>query len=537
MTQINIFRICSDKINSFEGFLDGGHGYVLKGEVHHGGFLFKLYFCVQSEPQEISWRWVFNNFNIKSEQICGLPKAVLVIRSDSGGSEYAISFGSGHFTVDPYSDHDFAFEYASKIKIHRTRLTATTNTTSRRNKTISAYKDYPYLEINSGESYVKLKIEIDDPLAKDIIDKTVEIGSSIKFAVKDVSFDGLIALVKYIEKVLAGQKITRIPVFKLVRKPEEICALETSLKAQFNQDSAFVTLSEFDVVGTNEVFNRADEFEFLYGRIRSCTGTLDRSALMQFFAQNKITSVDEMLNVRVGFCFSGVRKFTKPIHSLVDFMDEKRNALLIAGKWYMFNEDFLEYLQQSLDELEVIYNKRYDIGPDTFDKFVAKRFAAEHANAEYAGKEDAEILHSLKRKYYPERAFNLMREEEGYVVKDRGIAEIGGMKYELADLQKDDSIFTVKRGSGSSVLSYAVTQSESAVDLFVNHQTDEPRPKKMVLWLIFERKTAYTMNNGKLNWNEVGMLLLKIKIDAWKKKVRLANMEPEIWINYEGLSK
>ena len=41
------------------------------------------------------------------------------------------------------------------------------------------------------------------------------------------------------------------------------------------------------------------------------------------------------------------------------------------------------------------------------------------------------------------------------------------------------------------------------------------------------------IKDERLDWDSLGMLLLKIRIDNWKKKARLAGMIPEIRVNYE----
>ena len=83
-----------------------------------------------------------------------MPKGIILVqRSDKTGQTYAISFGGAHFNVDSYCDREFGFDFACRVKIKHTKLTSTINSNSKRNKTISSYKDFDHLEINSGESY------------------------------------------------------------------------------------------------------------------------------------------------------------------------------------------------------------------------------------------------------------------------------------------------------------------------------------------------------------------------------------------------
>ena len=117
---------------------------------------------------------------------------------------------------------------------------------------------------------------------------------------------------------------------------------------------------------------------------------------------------------------------------------------------------------------------------------------------------------------------------------DKKLVPIGESEIEICDLKKGDVIYSVKRGKSSSDLCYVVTQSEMAIDAFKHRFARMPRPKKVVLWLIFQHVNHYPLRDGRFDWDAVGMLLLKTRIDSWKKKARQENMVPEIWINYQS---
>ena len=58
--------------------------------------------------------------------------------------------------------------------------------------------------------------------------------------------------------------------------------------------------------------------------------------------------------------------------------------------------------------------------------------------------------------------------------------------------------------------------------------------KKIVIWLIFTRSQKLSLHGNLLEWDELNMLILKNRLDQWKKEVRLAGFQPEIWINYQN---
>lgn len=126
----------------------------------------------------------------------------------------------------------------------------------------------------------------------------------------------------------------------------------------------------------------------------------------------------------------------------------------------------------------------------------------------------------------------MLREQDGYEVLDRDCIEIKEERIEICDLRKGRTIYSVKRGNSSAELSYVVTQSEIAIAQFLD-QPKENRPNEVALWLILSRKNQLSITKNRLDWDTLKMLLFKIRIDTWKKKVYLAGMKPLIRINYE----
>ena len=51
---------------------------------------------------------------------------------------------------------------------------------------------------------------------------------------------------------------------------------------------------------------------------------------------------------------------TDVMKRLIDFTDDDKRCLLLKGEWYSFNDDYVQYIQDSIAELEVIYDPKYD---------------------------------------------------------------------------------------------------------------------------------------------------------------------------------
>ena len=64
-----------------------------------------------------------------------------------------------------------------------------------------------------------------------------------------------------------------------------------------------------------------------------------------------------------------------------------------------------------------------------------------------------------------------------------------------------------------------------------------PPISRVGLWFILEKKKHLTIHGDKVDLTSLDMLMLKNRIDQWKKEVRLAGYTPGIYINYRTKTK
>lgn len=101
------------------------------------------------------------------------------------------------------------------------------------------------------------------------------------------------------------------------------------------------------------------------------------------------------------------------------------------------------------------------------------------------------------------------------------------------DLYKDNKMFAVKIGNTSGKLCYTVDQSLTTLKLLrQNKLNDFPNVNTVVLWFVLKNHKHIEDQNNRPDINKLNMLLLKIRLDQWKKEVRLQGMKPLIYINY-----
>ena len=102
------------------------------------------------------------------------------------------------------------------------------------------------------------------------------------------------------------------------------------------------------------------------------------------------------------------------------------------------------------------------------------------------------------------------------------------------DLYKDETMYVVKIGNTSGKLCYAVDQSLTSLKLYKSGNLHGmPEIRRAVLWLVLDRGHIEDAN-GKPDLSRLKMLMLKNRLDQWKKEVRLMAIRPLIYINYRS---
>lgn len=498
-------------------------------------FRFTLFISQQEDDKELNWNWLLTAFSVHNLSITPTPRAILMVEKDS--TIYAVTFGHAFFLVDKFCDQDFGFSFARKIKYEEIKTTTLTSPHSKCNKTVNTYLNYNELEFDSGESFAKIKVKVALPNGFETFKPSLEIGSSIKFSVERDSLDTIINLIIYVENVLGTPTdLYQIPVFSKVVNTDLISWLDNQLMTDVHNNLAQINISELDIIGANEIFNHNDsEFIIKYRRKEKRIQSLSNDELQTFCNDNDFNLEDILLNISVTSLRDGNEVNTVTMKSLIDYTNDAEKCILSKGQWYKYNNDYISYLQDSIAEIEAVYNPTFDFAPETHDAFIKERYLVEKDEEQYQGKSEEEILSSLKRKYYAERCFNLIREaNDGFKNFDRTSQRVGTTNIELMDLYKDEIMFAVKFGSTSGKLCYVIDQSLASLKMYKHKQLKQlPQINTVAIWLVLGRQNHLPLIDNVIpDINTLDMLMLKIRIDQWKKEVRLQGYKPQIYINY-----
>ena len=124
---------------------------------------------------------------------------------------------------------------------------------------------------------------------------------------------------------------------------------------------------------------------------------------------------------------------------------------------------------------------------------------------------------------------------DGFICYDRELKEVGKERIEVMDLYKDGFMYAVKIGNSSSKLCYVVDQSLTALKLYKKGLLPgTPTITTVAIWLILETDSHIEDSNGVPVLDKLKMLMLKNRLDQWKKAVRLMGLKPIIFINYRN---
>ena len=487
------------------------------------------------------WQWIIDELTEGIHlKTYGAPKGILTVSLDD--ELYAFSFSHAHHCVHKFADKEFAFRFARKLDYKEIKRTAKAAPHSSKVKMIDAFKDNKYFDFDSGEAYLKVKATQKLPRDFGIYKENIEIGDALSVELKNDCLTHMLALVFYAKRIITSEKEEiKIPLLKKLDKNDDnlIKKLDGKLIKKIIDGETPIYFSDFDIIGNIESFNDySTEYTVHYlNRKPVFLDGFDINDLRMFIEKNKLIGED-IFKIFIGKEIEGKRKKYE-IKKILDYTDEEERYTLLNGEWYSYNNDYIDYLNDSLSEIPVIYNPEYDFSKKRHETFCAKKYEEEKNRSDFTGKTKKEIKESIKIKYYKERVYNLLLAEENEHLEnhDRQLTKLSNNEdIEIADIycKETQTLFAVKIGDASSKLSYVVTQSLASLDIIRSGLVkDIPSVEKIGLWLVLDKKTKLIeREKGIPDLTYLKMFLFKNYLDNWKKHVLYSSKKPVIYINY-----
>lgn len=538
MGQVNLYKIDEKKKDEFLNKIDekfeflGEEDYLYEKNKQKQCTV--MTYVNKLENQKLpEWRWVLDEYDYEIPESSVTVRAILVIKMEE--IVYAVTYGMSFFAVDKYCDTKFAFDFARRIKFKQIKTTTLTTPNSQRNKTVNVYLNYNQFFYDSGEAYAKIKAKMDIEENEVYHGKIVEIGHSIKMEIQENNLDGVFKVISFVEQTMTKDEVQKIPVFYKVKDETEIQELDKRLGEKIEGNIECVNISELDIIGVTEVFNNNDtSFVLKYKRKNKNVQQLTKENILEFISENGLNLKNDFLDIKVVSNKDGNPVRTDAMKRLIDFTDDEKKCLLLKGEWYYYNDDYIEYLSDSIDQLDVIYEPQYDFGKQKLIEYQDKQYQIQKDLPEYAGVSADKIKKKIEDIYYAESAFNhYMSDNYAFTIYDRELAQINGEKIELMDLYKDRTMYAVKIGESSAKLSYVVEQSISSLKMYKHKElADMPEIDKVAVWIILKRRTHLEYKNGKPDLSSLKMITLKNRLDEWKKEARILGYTPVVYLNY-----
>lgn len=497
---------------------------------------FSFYLLNDEVVNNLSWDWIFDEFDLEKISVTSRPKAILLIKNN--GQFFAATFGYSYYKINLCADKNWAFKFAQRVDYSSIKSMEVNIPNSMINKRINSYINYPTLEINSGESLSRVDayLNIDDELDGKINDR-INIGNSLKFNLSENNLENISSTIDYINFIIEKRDIkNKIPRFSQIQDSERIETyeefFENELKSNFKNNDICYHL-DFNNYLTNYdlVLSDYDKFLIQLNENQETINSLEIEFISKFISSND-DNIDVLNNLTIsiqeldyGFNFKDLIFF--------DYFDEK--VILVEGVWYEYNEEYLEYLEDSMNELNINYIKEYSFYNIEFFKFIKKEYVDDQEKKITFGYDEfCEKEYKDVKKYFIEDNFNKFLETQGFINLDKDTENYSNHKLEIADLYKDGTIYAVKVGKAASSLSYVIDQSLMGLKYIHEGKTKKVKREKLnnvCIWLILERDTKIN------SLNDLNIIILKNKLDYWKKQVRLLGYKPLIRINYKSKDK
>ena len=538
VAKVNVYKIDKKNHRAFEESLEGKLELIAENHTIDS-FYFKYFEFVPNpeNTKSVGWKWILREFNRDEIRINNQPRAILIIEFDD--EMYSISFGSSYFYIDKYADKDFPFDIAKRVKCTEIKTTTVVSPNVKRNKSINSFVNYSNLEFDSGESFAKLKakVEIGDLKGDFDIGETFEFGNSIKVDIKKPDLEAISKLIKLFKEILNLEAIYPIPLFNRVTDIQLIDELEKRLKENSENNKERIGITEVDIIGVNEIFNNQDAtYMLMLDDGNEQLEEITYTELEKIAEQKGFKLSDKLLDLKIQVIKEDGTTYLERVKKLIDYVDDEKRCVLNKGIWYHFNDDYQNYLAASLSEIDVLYDEKYDFSDEIHNEYLERIYIENKKNEEYKTLSKEDAIKKIKKKFYAEYTFNFLRKEDGFELYDRQNVKVINSNVELMDLYKDETMYAVKIGSASSDLCYAIDQSLASLKVY-KHKLAEDKEllkiKNVAVWLILERKTQLDLIDSiKPDINQLDMLMLKNRLDDWKKEVRLNGYNPIIYINY-----
>ena len=445
-----------------------------------------------------------------------------IIICESCDNNYAITYGTSSFLVQKYSDREFGFNFAKRIELKEMKRKSSMTPHSRKNSSITSFKNTKTIVFDSGENITSLSFTPDN----EFYGKRIDIGKSIKLKT-DILLKDIDQLFDQIESDVSNNIINRIPLLTKITNADEIerynKIMYDSLSKEFdtygNSNLSQFSMNEFYIIGSSIYFEE-DHTQLV--KVGKYEEEIELHNLNDLFELSKKIDVDIQTIIERGQIiyknYSNEKIYTESIRKYINYEIESENVSLYNDEWFYYNDDYYDLVMSEIKTIEIEYNSSDDYTKEQIESFRVNE-------KEYR----EEILNKILSKKYNGR----LLDRDMFISKYEN--EYFNLKYkiELADLLLDNEYVSVKIGSAQA-LSYCVDQSDLSAKLIdakkINlEEKGLPIPDKFGVWFYMESNSVF--ENGTINLQKIHSIMLLSKLSTWSKNIKILGKIPVIHIN------
>lgn len=488
-------------------------------EIRSGKYKLNLYFKYDNELK-LSWKNILIEFGELNPPTRTGITGIIICESED--NNYAITYGPSSFLVQKYSDREFGFNFAKRIELKEMKRKSSMNPHSRKNSSITSFKNTKTIVFDSGENITSLSFTPEN----EFYGKRIDVGKSIKLKI-DISLSDINRLFDQIESDINGEIINRIPLLTKITNVEEIERYDnmmySSLSREFassrNLNSTQFSMNEFYIVGSSIYF---EEDHTQVVKIGKYEQEIELHNLNDLFELSRNIDVDIRTIIEKGKIIykdsSNEKIYSESIRKYINYEIESENVSLYNDEWFYYNEDYYELVMNEISTIEITYNPTDDCTKDKLESYRTndKEYREEILNKILSEKYNGKLL---------DKDMLISKYENEYFNSDYRI--------EIADLLLEGEYISVKIGS-SQALSYCVDQSELSAKLIDAKKIDLseknlPQPDKYGLWFFMETNNIF--ENGKVYLEKIHSIMLLSKLSTWSKNIKILGKIPVIHIN------
>lgn len=489
--KLNVFAIPASDRNMLRSKLESAGMSVIR-TVQQAGWHGDFYYSPDETPKESSWAAPYRAYLAgHNAPESHSPFAVFLFTKDE--RTYALTYGKAHFYVRPYCDYDFGVELAKRVaQVDDTRLTASKRFSGRQRKTIRSYSNETRLSVESGESVDYVQAAIRDDLAESF-GKIGKFGTSAQLTL-DISAEDIGVLLSRIDAQLETEARFSMPRTTLITDELEVARLDEHLLDQLQADAGTTEFAQntYDLYGVDFVFGSSGHYTLKYARRSQEVDQLTILELKNFIAAQSIPR-DQILRIKIVHHQDDGPTYTNEIKRELDFIADQERVVLTGGRWMVFNQDYLDYLDEYL-----------------------------------RGIQGEEVEPSLRETALTEGDFNTSPEvaQAGYEVADKDFSILktrSSTPVEAWDLKRGNTVYAVKFGTAKK-LGYVCDQATAVFELLRNKAgvREIPAFDSYCLWL------GYRGQQLPQSIADTGSIILKQKVEAWARATEALGLTPVI---------